>query len=234
MSAQAKTRFEVLGKARRRVDGRAKVTGLTKFADDIVLPRMLHMKLLRSPHPHAEIEAIDASRAQKHPGVHLVLSGRDFPIAFGILPVSQDEYPLANGKVRYVGDPVAAVVASDEQTAWEACELIDVKYRPLATISNSEEALTTPEPRIHEHGERGNIHRLQAYEFGDVGAALDKSEHVFEDLFFYEGNTHLPLEQHAAVAAPDGEGKLTLWSSTQVPHYIHRALARALRMNAAH
>jgi 4-hydroxybenzoyl-CoA reductase subunit alpha len=230
----AKTRFEVLGKARRRVDGRAKVTGLTKFADDIVLPRMLHMKLLRSPHPHAEIEAIDASRAEKLPGVHLVLTGKDFPVAFGILPVSQDEYPLANGKVRYVGDPVAAVVATDEQTAFAACELIEVKYKPLATIATPEEALATPEPRIHEHGERGNIHRLQAFEFGDVNAALAKSDHVFEDVFFYEGNTHLPIEQHAAVAAPDGEGKLTLWSSTQVPHYIHRALARALRMNAAH
>ncbi len=229
-----KTHFEVLGKARRRVDGRAKVTGLTKFADDIVLPRMLHMKLLRSPHPHAEIVAIDGAKAAAHPGVHLVLTGKDFPISFGILPVSQDEYPLANGKVRYVGDPVAAVVAVDEQTAWEACELIEVKYKLLATIATPEEALATPEPRIHEHGERGNIHRLQAYEFGDVGEALAKSDHVFEDLFFYEGNTHLPIEQHAAVAAPDGEGKLTLWSSTQVPHYIHRALARALRMNAAH
>ncbi|MEX0637455.1 MAG: molybdopterin cofactor-binding domain-containing protein, partial [Burkholderiales bacterium] len=234
MSAQPKTRFEVLGKARRRVDGRAKVTGLTKFADDIVLPRMLHMKLLRSPHPHAEIEAIDVAKAAAHPGVHLVLTGKDFPITFGILPVSQDEYPLANGKVRYVGDPVAAVVATDEQTAFEACEMIEVKYRQLATIATPQEALATPEPRIHEHGERGNIHRLQAFEFGDVNAALEKSAHVFEDLFFYEGNTHLPIEQHAAVAAPDGEGKLTLWSSTQVPHYIHRALARALRMNAAH
>ena len=230
----SKTRFEVLGKARRRVDGRAKVTGLTKFADDIVLPRMLHMKLLRSPHPHAEIESIDPAKAAALPGVHLVLTGKDFPVTFGILPVSQDEYPLANGKVRYVGDPVAAVVAVDEQTAFEACERIEVSYRPLATIGTPEEALATPEPRIHEHGERGNIHRLQAFEFGDVNAALEQSDHVFEDLFFYEGNTHLPIEQHAAVAAPDGEGKLTLWSSTQVPHYIHRALARALRMNAAH
>jgi 4-hydroxybenzoyl-CoA reductase alpha subunit len=229
-----KTRFDVLGKPRRRVDGRAKVTGLTKFADDIVLPRMLHMKLLRSPHPHAVIEAIDFAKAAAHPGVHLVLTGKDFPITFGILPVSQDEYPLANERVRYVGDPVAAVVAQDEQTAWEACQLIEVRYRPLATISTPEEALATPEPRIHEHGERGNIHRLQAFEFGDVDAALAQSDHVFEDLFFYEGNTHLPIEQHAAVAAPDGEGKLTLWSSTQVPHYIHRALSRALRMNAAH
>ena len=234
MSARPKTRFEVLGKPRRRVDGRAKVTGLTKFADDIVLPRMLHMRMLRSPHPHAVIESIDFARAAAVPGVHLVLTGKDFPITFGILPVSQDEYPLANERVRYVGDPVAAVVAKDEQTAWEACELIEVKYRPLATISSAEEALATPEPRIHEHGERGNIHRLQAFEFGNVDEALAKSDHVFEDLFFYEGNTHLPIEQHAAVAAPDGEGKLTLWSSTQVPHYIHRALSRALRMNAAH
>src|SRR6185369_14923829 len=112
--------MKVIGKARRRVDGRAKVTGLTKFADDIVLPRMLHARLLRSPHPHALIEGIDATKAEKHPGVHLVLTGKDFPVTFGIMPVAQDEYPLANGRVRYVGDPIAAVVAKDEQTATEA------------------------------------------------------------------------------------------------------------------
>jgi 4-hydroxybenzoyl-CoA reductase alpha subunit len=227
-------RFDVVGRPRRRVDGRAKVTGQTRFADDIALPRMLHAKLLRSPHPHAVIDSIDASRALAHPGVHLVLTGKDFPITFGILPVSQDEYPLAPERVRYVGDPVAAVIARDEQVATEALDLIDVKYRPLATIATSEEALANPEPRIHDHGEQGNIHRLQAFEFGDVEAAFAASDHVFEDLFFYEGNTHLPIEQHASVAAVDGEGKLTLWSSTQVPHYIHRALARALQMPAAH
>ena len=86
-------RFDVIGKPRRRVDGRAKVTGLTRFADDIMLPRMLHAKLLRSPHPHALIESIDTARAQACPGVHLVLTGKDFPVTFGILPVSQDEYP---------------------------------------------------------------------------------------------------------------------------------------------
>ncbi|HVB47472.1 MAG TPA: molybdopterin cofactor-binding domain-containing protein, partial [Burkholderiales bacterium] len=229
-----KQRFDTIGKPRRRVDGRSKVTGQTRFADDIVLPRMLHCKLLRSPHPHAVIEAIDAAKARAHPGVHLVLTGRDFPITFGILPVSQDEYPLAPERVRYVGDPLAAVIAKDEQTATEALDLIEVRYRPLATIASSEEALATPEPRIHDYGEQGNIHRLQAFEFGDVEQALAESEHVFEDLFFYEGNTHLPIEQHAAVAQVDGEGKLTLWSSTQVPHYIHRALARALRLPAAH
>ncbi len=159
-------RFDVLGKPRRRVDGRAKVTGLTRFADDVMLPRMVHCKLLRSPLPHAVIESIDVSRAENHPGVHLVLTGKDFPITFGILPVTQDEYPLAPERVRYVGDPVAAVIARDEQTAFAALDLIDVKYRPLKTISDPEEALRTPEPRIHEYGDQGNIHPLQAFQFG--------------------------------------------------------------------
>src|ERR687892_1088903 len=225
--------MKVLGKPRRRVDGRAKVTGQTRFADDIVLPRMLHMKLLRSPHPHAMIEAIDFSRAAAHPGVHLVLTGKDFPVTFGILPVSQDEHPLAPEHVRYVGDPVAAIVAKDEQTAAEALDLIEVKYRPLATISSPEEALQNAEPRIHAYSELGNIHRLQAFEFGDVEESLRNSDHVFEDLFFYEGNTHLPIEQHASVAALDADGKLALWSSTQVPHYVHRSLARVLQMPAS-
>ena len=229
-----KKRFDVLGKPRRRVDGRAKVTGLTRFADDVVLPRMVHCKLLRSPLPHAAIESIDTSKARAYPGVHLVLTGKDFPVTFGILPVTQDEYPLAPERVRYVGDPVAAVVARDEQTAFEALDLIDVKYRALKTISDPEEALATAEPRIQSYGEQGNIHRLQAYEFGDVEEALARADHVFEDVFFYQGNTHLPIEQHASVAAVDGEGKLTLWSSTQVPHYIHRALANALQLPPAH
>jgi 4-hydroxybenzoyl-CoA reductase subunit alpha len=229
-----KKRFDVIGKPRRRVDGRAKVTGLTRFADDVMLPRMVHCKLLRSSLPHAIIESIDITKAKAHPGVYLVLTGKDFPVTFGILPVTQDEYPLAPERVRYVGDPVAAVVARDEQTAVEALDLIDIKYQPLKTISDPEEALAAPEPRIQSYGEQGNIHRLQAFEFGDVEEALAKADHVFEDLFFYQGNTHLPIEQHASVAAVDGEGKLTLWSSTQVPHYIHRALANALQIPPAH
>jgi 4-hydroxybenzoyl-CoA reductase subunit alpha len=230
----ATKRFAVVGKPRRRVDGRAKATGLTRFADDVMLPRMVHCKLLRSPHPHAIIESIDVSRAQSYPGVHLVLTGKDFPISFGILPVTQDEYPLAPERVRYVGDPVAAVIAKDEQTACEALELIAIKYQPLKTIADPEEALATAEPRIQSYGEQGNVHRTLAFEFGNVEEAFANADHVFEDVFFYQGNTHLPIEQHASVAAVDGEGKLTLWSSTQVPHYIHRALANALQIPAAH
>src|SRR3981081_4667823 len=121
--------MKVLGKPRRRVDGRAKVTGQTRFADDLVLPRMLHMRLLRSPHPHAKIVSIDVSKAASYPGVHLVLTGKDFPVTFGILPVTQDEYPLAPEHVRYVGDPGAAGVAKDEQPATRALDLMGVKYR---------------------------------------------------------------------------------------------------------
>jgi 4-hydroxybenzoyl-CoA reductase subunit alpha len=226
-------RLEVVGKARRRVDGRAKVLGQLRFADDLQLPRMLHAKLLRSPHPHAVIESIDVERARAYPGVHLVLTGRDFPVPFGIMPVSQDEYPLAAERVRYVGDPVAAVIARDEQTAGEALGLIEVKYRPLPTIAAPEEALANAETRIHDYGERGNIHRNQAYEFGDVEEALAGADHVFEDVFFYEGNTHLPMEQQASLATVDGDGKLLLSSSTQNPHYLHRQLARVLQIPAA-
>ncbi len=232
MSSEKK-RFDVVGKARRRVDGRAKVVGQLRFADDLVLPRMLFCKLLRSPQPHAAIESIEVSRAQQHPGVHLVLTGEAFPVPYGIMPVSQDEYPLAREKVRYVGDPVAAVVARDEQTASEALDLITVKYRALPTVASPEEALAKPEPRIHDYGEQGNIHRNQAYEFGDVEEALAKSDHVFEDLFFYEGNTHLPMEQQASLATVDGDGKLLLSSSTQNPHYLHRQMARVLQMPAS-
>src|ERR1035437_10503867 len=103
--AMKENNLRLIGKPRRRVDGRAKVTGQTKFADDIMLPRMLHCKLLRSTVPHARIVRIDPSRALAHPGVHLVLTGKDFKVPYGILPVSQDEYALQPTRVRFVGDP---------------------------------------------------------------------------------------------------------------------------------
>ena len=226
--------FRVIGVPRRRVDARAKVTGQTRFADDIFLPRMAHCKLLRSPHPHARIRKIDTSRALAHPGVYLVLTGKDLPIEYGILPVSQDEQALCLDHVRHVGDPIAAVIAREELTAFEALNLIDVEYEILATISNPEEALATPEPRIHEYGEEGNIHKRVALEFGDVEKSFVEADEIFEDTFFYQGSTHLPIEQHAAVATKDPDGKLTIWSSTQTPHYLHRALAKVLQMPPAH
>jgi 4-hydroxybenzoyl-CoA reductase subunit alpha len=226
--------MNIIGKSRRRVDARAKVTGQTRFADDIMLPRTVHCKLLRSTVPHARIVRIDASRALAHRGVHLVMTGHDFPIPYGILPVSQDEHALATDKVRFVGDPVAAVIARDEQTAFDALDLIEVEYEPLRTYGTPEDSLAHDEPRIHEYGDVGNIHKAVSLGFGDVEKALAAADLVFEDTFFYQGNTHLPIEQHAAVAAKDADGKLVLWSATQTPHYVHRALAKALAMPAAH
>ncbi len=222
------TPFRVIGKPRRRVDARAKVTGQTQFADDLSFPRMLYGRFLRSPHAHARIVSVDIRAAAAAPGVHAVLTGADFPMRYGILPVSQDEEALCRERVRMVGDPIAAVIASTEAEATAAVDLIEVEYDLLKTIADPIEALATDEPRIHDYGDRGNIHKAVALEFGDVEAALAASDRVFDDLFFYEGNTHLALEQHAAVALLDPDGKLCLYSSTQTPHYVHRALARAL------
>src|SRR6185436_9689298 len=138
---EVKKRFDIIGKPRRRVDGRSKVTGALRYADDLFMPRMLFAKLLRSPHPHAVFQSMSIESARKHPGVHLVLTGQDFAIPFGIMPVSVDEYPLARERVRYVGDPVAAVIAADEQTAVEAIGLIDVRYQLLKPIEDPQAGL---------------------------------------------------------------------------------------------
>jgi 4-hydroxybenzoyl-CoA reductase subunit alpha len=177
---------------------------------------------------------VDTTRAAALPGVHLVLTGVQFPIAYGILPVSHDEHALCRDVVRFVGDPVAAVIARDESTADAAVQLIDVQYEPLRTFASPADSLAHAEPRIHDYGDFGNVHKAVALQFGDVDTAIESADHVFDDVFFFEGNTHLPLEQHATVATKDPDGKLVVYSSTQTPHYLHRALAKALSLPAAH
>jgi len=194
-----KHEFTVIGRPLPKIDAWAKVVGETRYADDLVMARMAHGKLLRSTHPHALIKLIDTSRARALPGVYAVITGADLPrVKFGILPVSQDEEALCNERVRMVGDAVAAVAAQDE------------------------------------YGDGPNVHKNVALQFGDVEAAFARADLVREDVFFYEGNTHLPMEQHAAVAQWGADGKLTLWSSTQTPHYVHRLLAKILDVPPAH
>src|SRR5882724_8476946 len=124
-------RFTVVGQPLPKIDAWGKVTGDTRITDDLDLPRMAFGKLLRSPHAHARVRAIDTSRAKTVPGVYAVITGADLPpLKFGILPVSQDEEALCTEKVRMVGDAVAAVAAVDEETADRACRLIDVDYEP--------------------------------------------------------------------------------------------------------
>ena len=129
---------------------------------------------------------------------------------------------------------MAAVIARDEVTADRAVNLIEVEYEPLRTFASPADSLAHDEPRIHDYGDHGNVHKAVALQFGDVDQAIDAADHVFDDVFFFEGNTHLPIEQHAAVALRDPDGKLVVYSSTQTPHYLHRALAKALAMPAAH
>src|SRR3982074_595783 len=160
--------LKVVGKPFRKVDARAKCTGQTKFADDIVLPRMLFCKMLRSHLPHAVIKNIDLSKASALPGVIAVITGKDLPISYGILPVSQDEHALCIDKVRFIGDPVAAVAAIDEDTAFDAMNLIAVEYEPLNTISSIDEAILIDEPRIHEYGDGANVHKKVSLEFGNI------------------------------------------------------------------
>jgi 4-hydroxybenzoyl-CoA reductase subunit alpha len=228
-------KFSVIGQSLPKIDAWAKVTGETRFADDLVLPRMAHAKLLRSPHAHALIKRIDVTRAKGLPGVYAVITGHDLPrVKFGILPVSQDEEALCVDKVRMVGDAVAAVAAVDEETAERAARLIEVDYEPLKPLMSIQESLANPDVRIHEYGDGPNIHKAVALQFGDVEAAFSGSHLVREDVFFFEGNTHLPMEQHAAVAHWGPDGKLTLWSSTQTPHYVHRLLGKILEVPQAH
>ncbi|HLG65353.1 MAG TPA: molybdopterin cofactor-binding domain-containing protein [Ktedonosporobacter sp.] len=232
--------YHVVGTPRPKVDAYGKVTGRALYADDIMLPRMLYGRLLRSPHAHARILSIDVRRALELPGVVAVITGEDLPQKFGILPSSQDELALAIDKVRYVGDPVAAVAALDPETLDEAMKLINVQYEELPALMSIDEALSHPEVKINDDARIGNIHKAVAYDFGDVEAGFADADYIREDWFYYEGNTHAPLEAHACVARwepnpsdPVG-GKLTLWSSTQTPHYVHRELSKVLKIPQSH
>src|SRR3989440_833860 len=232
--------YTIVGTPRAKVDAYAKVTGRAVYADDILLPRMLYGRILRSPHAHARILSIDPSQAAKLPGVLAIITGEDLTQKFGILPSSQDEYALAIDKVRYVGDPVVAIAALDPDILDEAIKLIQVEYELLPALMSIDEALAHPEVKINDEARIGNIHKAVSYEFGEVEAGFAEADVIREDWFYYEGNNHAPLEAHACVAQwepnpsdPVG-GKLTLWSSTQTPHYVHRELSKVLGIPQSH
>ncbi len=224
--------FHRVGKRARKVDGIGKATGQAVYADDIQLPGMLHAKTLRSPHPHARIVSIDTSKAEALPGVHGVITGADMPTKYGVIPWTPDENALAVDRVRFVGDEVAAVAAVDEDTANAALRLIEVEYEVLHPYLDPKESLERHDPAIHEGNKKGNISKHVELEFGDVAAALASSAHVIEDDYAFHGTAHAPIEPHCAVAQAGHDGVLTLWSSTQIPHYVHRALAKVLDIEA--
>ncbi len=209
-----------------------RVTGQVRYTDDIHRPRMLWGRLLRCPHPHARIVRIDPSRALAREGVIAVITGRDMPERFGIIPWTPDEYPLALERARFVGDAVAAVAATDERLAHEAAELIDVEYEILPAATDLDAAIDRPSVGLGRSG-KDNVSKEVELEFGDVDGLLAGSSVVVEGEYYYEGSAHVPIETHCALAQLDKNGLLTVWSATQVPHYLHRELSRVLRLSPA-
>mgnify|MGYP001106551839 FL=1 len=237
ISRNPQSDLTLIGSRLRKIDGLEKSTGEAQFTDDLAFAGMLHGKILRSPHPHARILSIDTTEALAMEGVHGVITGRDMPVKYGIIPWTPDESPLCVERVRYIGDGVAAVAAVDEDTAIRALEAIHVEYEELAAYLDPHEALeATTGPFIHEpkkEGWNGNITKTVKLEFGAVDELMDSSDVVVEGEYFFEGSTHTPIEPHCAIGHYQGNGKLTVWSATQVPHYLHRELARVLDVDVA-
>ncbi|MCB9763303.1 MAG: molybdopterin-dependent oxidoreductase [Alphaproteobacteria bacterium] len=220
-----------VGRRAPKVDGLAKVTGAARFTDDLRLPGMLHGAFLRSPHAHARIKSIDVSPALALEGVHAVLTGADLPVNYGVIPVAMDEHALAVDKVRFIGDEVAAVAAVDRATALRAARAIQVEYEPLEPVLSIEDALDPQKPILHDGRRKAsNVLRRVHQRYGDPDAGFARADVILEHTYTYPGSTHVPLETHVALAQATAEGKLTLWSSTQIPHYLHRALARVLQL----
>jgi 4-hydroxybenzoyl-CoA reductase subunit alpha len=209
-----------------------RLAGQVRYTDDIHRPGMLWGRLVRCPHPHARIVRIDATRALARPGVLAVITGKDLPERFGIIPWTPDEYPLALEKARFVGDAVAAVAATDERIAHEAAELIDVEYEILPAATDLDTAMREPSVGLGKN-ERDNVSKDVLLDFGDVDGELARSAVVVEGDYFYEGSAHVPIETHCAIGEVDKNGLLTVWSTTQVPHYLHRELSRVLGLSSA-
>ncbi len=225
--------FNVIGARGRKADAILKATGEAIYADDIALPRMAHGRILRSPHAHARILSIDTRAAAELPGVFAVLVGSDLPVPYCVIPWTPDETALAIDKVRYIGEGVAAVAAVDEDTAIRACEAIRVVYEPLPAVIEPAQALAPGAPLVHERDWKGrpwenNVCKEVDLSFGDVPAGFAAAAAIVEDRWFHEGSTHAAIEPHCAVATWSPDGRLTLWSASQVTHYLHRELARVL------
>ncbi len=219
----------LIGKPMPMTDANAKVTGLGKYTDDLNMPGMLIGRILHSPHPHARILRIDTSRAEVLPGVKAVCSGKDAPNPYGILPIGHDERVFALDKARYIGDNVAAVAATSAEIAEQALELIDVEYEQLPVWFDPRKAMEAAGNWIHEERPH-NIEKEYHHEFGDLEAGFARAAFVREERYFASEVTHAAMEPHSTLAVWEPEGRLTVYSSTQVPYYLHRTLSEVCEM----
>ncbi len=234
-------KLESIGQSPVRLDAREKVTGRTLYAVDLKMAGMLYAKVLRSPHPHARILHIDATKARSLPGVVAVVTGKDFPGSLGA--TVQDQSFLAGDKVRFVGDAVAAVAAVNLDTAEEALSLIHVEYELLPALFNPVEAMKSREVLIHENLSQyavapgifpvpgTNICNHFKLRKGDPERGFNESDLVLEDTYRSHMVQHAHLETHAAIAQVDSSGKILIWSNTQTPYFNRKALAKSLNLS---
>jgi 4-hydroxybenzoyl-CoA reductase subunit alpha len=217
--------YAVIGKNLPKIDGRVKVTGQAKYTGDLKFPNMLVGKILTSPHAHARILSIDTAEAEKLPGVKAVITHEDVPgLKYGISPARWDENIFCIDKVRFVGDKVAAVAAIDEETVYKALKLIKVEYEVLPAVMDPIEAMREGAPQIHDEYP-GNINTEVHQSFGDVEQAFAEAYHVRTDQFIGQRTYQSPIEPHSAISIWEG-GKLTVYTSTQSPHYFQYYIAR--------
>ncbi len=221
-----------VGVGRPYIEATKKVQGIADYADDYRFKGALHVKFVRSIYPHAKILDIDTSDALKLQGVRYIATGKELPITFGVLPLSQDETAMAIDKTRYAGEIVAAVAADTEELAAHACKHIKVKYKPLKEFLSIDASLNdigTAE-KIHDTTKfNNNIHKKAELRFGDQQQGLKDAEIVSKMDFEMIGINHGFTEPHASCAVWDENG-LTMISATQVTHYLHRALAKTMEV----
>lgn len=222
--------YAVVGKRIPKLDGLAKVTGSARFSSDIILPRMLYGKILRSPYPHARILNVDTSRARQLLGVKAVVTGKDTAgVKFGVFRETRDQYAIPIDKVRYIGDEVAAVAAVDEDTAEEALSLIRVDYDVLPPALDPIEAMKPGASLVHDDVE-GNLSAHVLIQFGDVEEGFRQSDHIRVDHFETANISHCTMEPYSAMASYDSSGYLDVWVPNQGPFMRRRALSNTLKI----
>ena len=223
--------LSVVGKRLPKIDAPDKATGRAIYTDDIVLPNMIYGKLLLSPLPHAKIKSVNIEKAKSLPGVKLILTGSDVTdLTYGTSPPRYDENVLAKDKVRYVGDVVAAVAAIDEATCYKAINLIEVEYEELPAVFDPLEAMKDGAPRLFDDKYENNINTRVDHHFGDIEKGFAEADHIKEARFVGNRTYQNPMEPHCAIAEWDRHGRVTLYTSTQVVHYVHHQLSRVLNL----
>jgi len=242
-----------IGKTFRRLDYETKVTGRAQYLADMSVPGMLCGKILRSPYPHARIVRIDASKAEKIPGVMAVLTRDDILYDEGIEPfygpVFKDQTIVATDKVRHVGDPVAAVAALTVDAAEEALKLIEVDYEELPAVLNIADSLKPGAMLVHDSVKLptsgfADLAELKPIEGtnlcthfrlnrGDIDKGFAEADHVFEDTFTLPATQHCFLETHACIASVEPGGRITVWATTQNPFVVRTQLANIFKVPVA-